>query len=438
MKVLSILSGGVNFIAAAFIIFTGIYFAIKTDVLKKLSFSSVKKELFSGGVSRSSFRAFTASLGGTVGVGNIIGVSSAIAIGGAGSIFWMCLSAIACMWIKYVEVFNACSVQKKSSSSAFSYAPMDLLKLCGKHGKRLASTFALLGLLVSLLMGAMTQSGAVVDSLAGFFPESPIPCWVYGLCFCGLVLFFSVGGNGRLLSAVEVMIPGMCIIYVVGCFIVIGMNVTQLPAAFAEIISSAFSFKAGAGGFLGMGIVVAIGQGTAKGIFSNEAGLGTAPLAHGISYDSTPVREGIWGSMEVFIDTVIISGLTGIAIVCGGYGNAGRNAVLYLFTDSFGGVGGCFVWVSLVVFGLTSVLTWEYYCKCFFAYIYGSRRAISLTATALFIIALFLGGVIERDAVWMIVEILNGGMAFINVSGNLIFSSKKSSGKGLGKTLIYK
>ena len=430
MRILSDICGGVNFVTAAVIILAGIYFAFRTDVVKRLTPSSVKNELFSGGITRSSFRAFTASLGGTVGVGNIIGVSAAVAIGGAGSIFWMCLAAVACMWIKYVEVHNAysASAERNTHPDGYSQAPMDMLLGCGKHGKGLASAFALFGLVISAFMGAMTQSGAVTDTLVGFFPDKGIPSWIYCLGFCLLVLFFSVGGNGRLLSAVEVMIPAMCGIYVIGCVAVIAMNISALPSALKEIFVSAFSFRAGSGGLLGMGIVKAMGQGVAKGIFSNEAGLGTAPLAHGLSRDSSPEREGVWGAMEVFIDTIVISGLTGIAIICGGYGETGRNAVLYLFRDSFGELGGGFVWVSLVVFGLTSVLTWEYYCKCFAVYIYGNRRAISATAAAVFFAALFLGGVLEREGVWMLVEILNGGMAGINIVGNMIFISRRRKG----------
>ena len=415
-----------GFAAAVFLLVIGIYISFKTRFFQitnlNMIFKNTLGKLFSKKKNKtekglSSFQAFATSLAGTIGVGNIIGVSAAITIGGPGSILWMCLASFAGMIIKYAEIFLTIKHgqgPRIPNNDKYSFAPMNYIKK-GTKSKLLPVLFAFLGIMTSLLMGNMTQINAVSQTCG---PAFSIPKEIIGLALAGFIGFLLLGGLKKVLKTIELFLPIVGISYVVGGLIVILINYNAIVPSLILIGKTAFLPQAAAGGMLGAGLAKAFQEGIIKGVFSNEAGLGSAGLAHGSCVEKSPEEQGLWGAVEVFLDTIVISGITALTILCSGvWQNGGTNGVFESFEITFGKGGSIFTALCVLFFAVTSVMSWIYYGESCVAYLFKEKKTAIICYRVVFVVTIFAGAVISGETIWIFAELINSLMIFINMSG---------------------
>jgi AGCS family alanine or glycine:cation symporter len=388
----------------------------------------------------SHYQALTTALAATVGVGNIAGVATAIGVGGPGALFWMWITGILGMASKYSEAFLGSRFRVTDPKGEQFGGPQVYLQraIKGHLGKFLALSFALFGALAAFGIGNMTQVNTVATQLDSNFGISPYITGVIVVVFVGVVL---VGGIKRIGQVTASFVPIMIVFYLVGGLIVLCLNITQIPHAFYLIFHDAFTGTAAAGGFLGSTIALAIQKGMARGIFSNESGMGSAAIVAAAAKTTHPVRQGLVSMTQTFIDTIIVVTFTGLVIICT---NAWQSADIYsgagltgfAFNNASHGLGQVGAWIvaiSVVFFALSTVLGWSYY---------GERCAIRLVGIkgqmpyrVLFTLICFVGAYaatldanVDGDAllglnmVWDTADILNGLMALPNLVGLLILS----------------
>jgi AGCS family alanine or glycine:cation symporter len=364
----------------------------------------------------SPFQAVNVALGGTVGVGNIVGVATAIAAGGPGAIFWMWVSGILGMGTKFFEVVLGVHYRKKESDGPMLGGPMMYIKEgMGSGWRWLAFIFALFGSLAAFGIGNMVQSNAVAEGFSHF----NIPTWVTGI---GLVLFVglvTIGGIKRIAQVAMFCVPFMCVLYMLGAISVILWKITAVPSVLALIVKSAFNPTAAFGGFAGAAVKYAIRHGIAKGVFSNEAGLGSAPIAHATAKTDHPVRQAFWGLVEVFVDTIVMCTATALVILLTGVWTSGATGATLTINgySAFLGVkiGTFIVTLSMMLTAYDTNLAWCFYGETCSAYLLGHGRVVRLSYRLLWLPFVFIGAVVKLDVVWNVAETLNGLMAVPNL-----------------------
>ena len=328
-------------------------YIIKSTLFKMFSKSS------DGHGEVTAFQAVATALAATVGTGNIAGVALAIAIGGPGAIFWMWLSAFFGMATKFSEVVLAIVYREKNKDGSISGGPMYYIKN-GIKMPWLAKFFAMFGMLATLGTGNMTQSNAVASVLDQTFGINKLFVGCVLAILAGIVI---IGGIKRIGVVTEKLVPFMAAFYIIGAIVIIAKNIGAVPGAFALIFGSAFSTQAMTGGFAGASVKLMMKMGISRGVFTNEAGLGTAPIAHAAATTDHPVRQGMWGIFEVLMDTLVICTMTALVIIVTGQWNSGlQGAVLTTTAFETGFKGGSFVVAfGLTFFAFSTILGWAYY-----------------------------------------------------------------------------
>lgn len=367
----------------------------------------------------SQFQSFTTALAGTVGIGNIVGVATAIVAGGAGAVFWMWVSAFFGMMTKYCENVLGILYRYKNEKGEWLGGAMIYLER-GLKCKPLAVLFSVFTVFASFGIGNMTQANGISSSITKL---TNIPSWIVGVVIMLLAALVILGGIKRVAAVTEKIVPVMALFYLVGSLAIIIMNVEGIPLAFEQIIEGAFSFKAVAGGAGGYIIMNAMRFGIARGVFSNEAGLGSSVMVHSASNVKEPVKQGMWGIFEVFFDTIIVCTLTALCILCTGAVSTGENGAalaMEAFSHGFGQFGAVFITASIAMFAFATILGWSYYGERAFEYLFGVKY---LTIYKLVFIALIIVGCTSSlDLVWGISDTFNGLMAIPNLIGVIALS----------------
>ncbi|MFC4736431.1 alanine/glycine:cation symporter family protein [Bacillus daqingensis] len=401
------------------IVGTGLYLTIRLGFLQfrtlfyglKLAFSPSKQDKKSEG-DISHFEALTTALAATIGTGNIAGVATAVVLGGPGAVFWMWLSALFGMATKYAEAILAVKYREKNSKGQFSGGPMYYIEK-GLGLKWLAVLFALFGAIAAFGIGNMVQSNSVAGALTETFNVNATVTGLVLTVLAGLVILGGIRAIGR---ATAFIVPFMALFYVLAGLIIMILNWELVPGAVAYIFTDAFTGQAVAGGAIG----AVIRWGVARGVFSNEAGLGSAPIAAAAARTDYPGRQALVSMTQVFIDTIIVCSITGIVIVMGDMyigGPEGAALTSASFDLFLGGAGGVIVAIGIVFFAFSTILGWSYYGEKCFSYLF-SDKAVPYYRAA-FVAAIFVGAVAELDLVWGIADVMNGLMAIPNLIGLL-------------------
>ena len=385
----------------------------------------------------SSFGALCTALSATIGTGNIVGVATAVCAGGPGALFWMVVAAFFGMATKYSEgllavKYRVIDKDKHSLGGPFYYIEQGM----GANWKWLAKIFAFFGVCVGLFgIGTFSQVNGISSAVNGFFDPDNAHCvkilpflgeYSWSVVIASLILAFCVaavliGGVKRIASVSQVIVPFMAVIYIVFVLILVICNITEVPAAVVTIVKAAFNPKAVTGGVVGS-MLVAMQKGVARGIFSNEAGLGSAPIAAAAAQTNEPVRQGLVSMTGTFIDTIVICSLTGISIVLTGAwqveGLEGVAVTTYAFQNGlpFPAVVSSFVlMICLVFFAFTTILGWDYYSERCLEYLSGGNMKHVKVYRWIYILAVFIGPYMTVSAVWTIADIFNGLMAIPNM-----------------------
>lgn len=369
----------------------------------------------------SPYAALMTALAATVGIGNIAGVATAIAIGGPGALFWMWITALVGMATKYAEVLLAVHYRETDDRGEQTGGPMYAIKNgLGRNWRWLGAAFAIFGGIAGFGIGNMVQANSIADVLRSGFGVSP---WVSGVVMTALTGFVLLGGVKRIGAVAEKLVPFMCVGYVAVSLLVLGLYADQIPAAFGLILHHAFNPTAAAGGFVGAGVMMALRYGVARGIFSNEAGLGTAGIAQAAGRTRHAAESGLIGMMGTFIDTIIVCTMTGLVLIVTGTWQSGlKGAVLSsaAFETALPGFGATFLAVAVIVFAYTTILGWAYYGEKCWAYLVGtkSEKPYRLAWTAFVLV----GAVTQLDFVWLVSDTLNAFMAFPNLVSLVLLS----------------
>lgn len=399
---------------------TGIYISIKTGGIqfRKLSFALrhtlgniFEKDHDSKSGDISPFQALATALAGTVGTGNIVGVSLAILLGGPGAIFWMWLAAIFGMATKFAEVSLAVLYREKKGKG-FVGGPMYYIKN-GMGNEKLAKAFAIFSGLAVFGIGNSTQSNAIAGVLKENLNINPL---ITGIILSIIAAIVIVGGINSISKVTEKLVPLMSILYIGGCISVLVVNYSNILPAFKEIFLGAFSPKSLGGGFAGISIKSVVSAGIARGVFTNEAGLGSSPIAHASAKTDHPIRQGLWGIAEVFVDTIIICTMTALVILTTGANtraNVDASALVSKAFASGSSFGPMIVTIGLSLFALSTILGWAYYGEVSIGFLFGEKAFIPYRIV--YVIFVFLGANMDLGLAWTIANILNGLMALPNL-----------------------
>lgn len=360
------------------------------------------------------FAALMTSLAATIGTGNIAGVATAVALGGPGAIFWMWMTALVGMATKYAEAVLAVKYREKDENGNFVGGPMYYIKNgLGDNWKWLAAAFAIFAGIAGFGIGNTVQSNSIANALDTNFG---IEKWISGVVITVLVGAVLLGGLKRISTVASALVPFMALAYMLVAAVVLILNIDAIPSAFGMIFESAFTGTAATGGFAGAAVWAAIRFGVARGVFSNEAGLGSAPIAHAAAQTRGPVSQGVVAMLGTFLDTIIVCSFTGLAIVASGAwssGETGAALTSQAFESALPGVGGPIVAIALAIFAFTTILGWSYYCERALQYLFGS--AIVMPFRVVWTLAAFVGTVVALDFVWLLSDTLNAMMALPNL-----------------------
>ena len=387
----------------------------------------------------SQFQSLCTALAATVGTGNIVGVAGAIMVGGPGAVFWMWVIAFFGMMTNYSENVLGIFYRRKNSHGEWSGGAMYYLrdglgsyKGCKGIGKALAWLFSLFCLLASFGIGNMTQVNSISGNMLTAFH---VPTWVTGIFVMVMVGLVVVGGLKRIAAVTEKIVPFMVILYMIGSIVIFITNIGQIGAVFGAIFKGAFAAKAATGGIVGYGIKLAIEQGMKRGVFSNEAGLGSSVMVHSNSNVKEPVKQGMWGIFEVFADTIIVCTMTAFSVLSSGLVNletgetvaeyAGvtltkANLVSTVFSIRFGWIGSAFIAVSIMLFAFSTVLGWSHYGTKAAEYLLGEKHTIPYRIV--FVLLVFGGAVMGDNLAWDLADTFNGMMMIPNLIGVIALS----------------
>ena len=403
----------------------GIYFSIRTRFSQIRNIKEMVALLFSGQKSEkgiSSFQGFCTALAGRIGTGNIAGVATAIAWGGPGALFWMWLAAFFGMATKYSEGLLAIKFRTKDSKGQVSGGPMYyIVNGMGQKWKPLAIFFAISGILVALLgIGTFSQVNSITDAVNSSFGISPKIVAVILAVLVALVVF---GGLQSISNVSTKIVPFMTVAYIAICLVILVSSYNLIPQTFALIFKGAFTGQAAAGGFLGATVAMAIRNGIARGVFSNESGLGSAPIAAAAAKTQWPAEQGLISMTGTFIDSIIICTLTGVSLIITGVWQGDLNGAVMTqaaFASVLPNIGPLFLTVSLSLFAFTTILGWSYYGERCFEFLFGANKINIFRC--LFVAMVLLGGFLKLEMVWVIADIVNGLMALPNLIALLALS----------------
>ncbi|HIH2810342.1 TPA: alanine/glycine:cation symporter family protein [Clostridioides difficile] len=405
---------------------TGILLTVKLGVVQITKLPRALKLIFSaenkGSGDVSSFAALCTALAATVGTGNIVGVATAIKAGGPGALFWMWIAAFFGMTTKYSEGVLAIKYRTKDKNGQVSGGPMYyIVNGMGEKWRPLAIFFAISGILVALLgIGTFTQVNSITDAINNSFGIDPRITGVVLAVFVALVVF---GGLKSISNVATKIVPFMAVIYVVICGIILISFWNKIPETFMLIIKSAFTPTAATGGFLGATMSLAIRNGIARGVFSNESGLGSAPIAAAAAKTEWPAEQGLISMTGTFIDTIIICTLTGFSLVISGVWCSDLNGAVMTqaaFNGAIPTFGPILLTVSLTLFAFTTILGWSYYGERCFEFLFGVKGMNGYRTV--FVAMVLLGAFLKLEVVWIIADIVNGLMAIPNLIALLALS----------------
>ena len=445
-KVMNAISGGLSFAydnilsiaMMVLLIAAGIFLSVKTRFFQFRRFGYVMKNtvgsLFNKNLHKrdagsvSPFQAVTTALAGTIGTGSIAGVATALVAGGPGAVFWMWVSALFGMVTKYSEIVLALKFREKNAEGANIGGPMYYIKN-GLGVKWLAGVFAVFAMIACIGTGNATQSNAISGVLESNFGVLPL---ITGAVLTVIVAFVILGGVKRIATVNEKLVPVMAVFFVLAALAALAFNVGKIPAAFALIFKEAFNFKSALGGVAGYGILSAMRYGVGRGVFTNEAGLGSAPIAHAASSTEDPVKQGLWGVFEVFITTIIICTMSALIILTSGiYTDAfaagvkptldgvainGSALSSAAFNEAIPFVGGIGVALSTVFFSLSTILGWAYYGEASVSYLFKNHAKTAVMVYRIIYVAfVFVGAIAEINVVWLVADCFNALMAVPNL-----------------------
>lgn len=405
---------------------TGIYLSSRLGLLQVFRLPKALKLIFKseakGKGDISSFAALATALAATVGTGNIVGVATAIKLGGPGALLWMWMAAFFGMATKYAEGVLAIKYRTTDANGEISGGPMHyIVNGMGKRWKPLAVAFSIFGVTVALFgSGTFTQVNSITDSLSNTVGWSPK---IISIILAVLVSIIIFGGIQSISKVAEKIVPFMAIIYILATIAILAFHCNQILPSIALVIKSAFTGKAATGGFAGATVITAIQAGVARGIFSNESGLGSAPIAAAAAKTDEPVEQGLVSMTGTFIDTIIICTLTGLSIIVTGSWSSNLNGATLTqsaFSTVFGNFGVYALTFSLILFAFTTILGWGYYGERCFEFLFGVK-AIPVYRI-IFIAMVALGGYISLETIWVIADIVNGLMAIPNLIALLALS----------------
>ncbi len=428
-------------IMIALILVTGIILSVRQRMVQVVKFPysckmTIGKNLLNGqkveGGGVSQFQAFSAAIAGTVGTGNVVGVATALVSGGAGAIFWMWVSAFFGMCTSYTEKVLGIYFRKREENGEPVGGPMYYisegvrLKKFSQFGKILSLAFCVFCVFASFGYGA-TQANSISGTL---FSAFSVPTYITGIVVAVVVGIVIVGGIKRIGKIASIIVPFMAVIFIIMALVIIGMNITAVGSAFGSIFGNAFNFSSVAGGIAGYHIMTSMRYGMARGIFSNEAGLGSSVMAHSASNVKEPVEQGLWGIFEVFFDTFIICTLMAIVLIAtGAFGTtdasgnllSGATLANYAFsTASLGTFGNIAFAIILPLFAFTTILSWSFYGEKAVTYIFGKKSKIPFRI--IYLASVVLGAVASLDLVWEIADTFNALMALPNLIGLIMLS----------------
>ncbi len=368
------------------------------------------------------FQAVCTALAATVGTGNIVGVALAIATGGPGALFWMWVSALAGMVIKYSEVTLSVAYRTKNHRDETVGGPMYYIENAWGI-KWLAILFAVFAAFASFGIGAGVQAHSLANSMKSTFG---VPLWLSGAVVTTLAGLVLVGGIRRIANASQVLVPFMSALYIVGAAVVLIVNAADIPRAFSAIFKAAFTGSAAVGGFAGATVTHACRVGMARGVFTHEAGMGSAPIAHAPAFTDHPARQGLWGAFEVFFDSIVMCTVTGLVILTSDlwYSTLKISPTILCskaFENAFAG-GQYIVSVGLVLFAFATIIAWYYYGEKCVEYLFWGKQFAITFYRILYIGTVLLGSLVSLDAVWAFTDLFNGLMALPNLLALLVLS----------------
>lgn len=360
------------------------------------------------------FQALMTALSGAIGTGNIAGVATAITLGGPGAVFWMWMTALIGMATNFTEAYLAIRFREQDAQGNYVGGPMYYIKNgLGPRWQWLATAFALFAMIAAFGIGNMVQANSVADAMASSFE---VPKIVTGLVLAVLTATVILGGIRRIGTVAGRLVPFMALAYILGAFAVVMAELDGVPAALGMIVNDAFTGTAAAGGFAGASVWAALRFGIARGIFSNEAGLGSTPMAHAAAQSNNPIRQGMIAMLGTFIDTIIVCTMTALAILLTGAwtsGETGASLSALAFTTGLPGPGGWIVTLGLVLFAFTTLLAWSYYGERCATFLFGMQ--VITGYRVVWIGTIVIGALAQLNIVWLLADVMNGLMAIPNL-----------------------
>ena len=436
-----------DYILIVLLIGTGLFYSIRTRFVQVRCFGEGMKKAF-GSISLnggrqasglSSFQALTTAIAAQVGTGNIVGACGAILIGGPGAILWMWIIAFFGMATIYSEAVLAQKTRIVHEDGTVSGGPVYYIRTAfkGKFGKFLAGFFAVAITLALGFMGTMVQSNSISEACHNAFG---IPGWAVGIFLCVAAVFIFIGGIGRIGAVTEKMVPVMAVLYLVGGLVVLCVRIKYIPETFGLIFKYAFNPTAIIGGSIGYALKTAISQGVKRGLFSNEAGMGSTPHAHALANVKDPHEQGVVAMAGVFVDTFVVLTMTALVVISTLFTEGGplyntvltaeslaaagvskTNAAQLAFGSVFGsGLGNAFVAICLLFFAFSTILGWNLFGRINVHYLFGKKS--DLIYSLLAIVFIFLGSVLSNDLVWEMTDMFNNLMVIPNVLALVVLS----------------
>ncbi len=404
---------------------TGLFLMVRLGAMPLRRIGTAFRQLFQGRRAQgdgdiSSFNALMTALSATIGTGNIVGVATAIGIGGPGALFWMWCSALVGMATKYAEAVCAVQYRETDDEGRHVGGPMYYIKNgLGKRWVWLGGLFAFFGMLAGFGIGNTVQANSVADALSESFNINP---WVTSVALMVLVGAVLIGGIKRLAQVAGKLVPLMAVLYLAAGLVILGMHLPALPGAVLLVLDSAFTGTAATGGFAGASVMMAIQFGVARGVFSNEAGLGSAPIAHAAAQTNSPVRQGLVAMLGTFIDTLVVCTVTGLVLIVTGAWQSGAEGAAMSQTAFSSAIpqGQHLIALSISLFAFTTLLGWSYYGERCAQYLLGER--VVTPFRVLWVLAIPVGANMSLGVVWIMADILNGLMAIPNLIALLALS----------------
>lgn len=417
------------FLLIPLLLLTGLWLTIKLRGIQFRTLGSAlrlalweRKDADAEGGDISQFQALTTALAATVGVGNIVGVATAISIGGPGALFWMWVTGLVGMASKYSEAFLAVRFRTVDAKGEASGGPQYYLKkaLPGTWGVALSIIFAVFAVLASFGIGNMTQGNAVAANAQNAFGVDPQITAILMAIFVGVVIIGGIKSIGNVTAA---LVPFMIVFYILGALYILIVNIVDLPGALALIFGQAFTGQGVAGGMFGS-LLLTVQMGVARGIFSNESGMGSAAIAAAAAQTTHPVRQGLVSMTQTFIDTLVVVSFTGLVLVTTGVWNADASPAV-LTSMAFrhglpGEWGGYIVAIGVILFALSTIIGWSYYGDRCVERLFGARATMAYRIT--FTIVVYIGATVPLGVVWAFADVMNGLMALPNLIGLLLLS----------------